>query len=161
MVLSWSVVVARLTTLLPPRSKVKPEAVNAVASSWWWSWRRPKHVERHKTSSNKLVKLLHLVGWFIWRKSGFCVCTITFQSQSTKLAFHRREWLQSWKVSQSVWLLRGGHLSPSSTEFGPELQKPRLLQFAVRTFFYISLPTHEYFTLSFPLTLVLHKCNTM
>jgi len=45
---------------------VKPEAVNAVVSSWWWVWRRPKHVERHKTSSNKLVKLLHLVGWFIW-----------------------------------------------------------------------------------------------
>jgi len=41
---------------------VKPEAVNAVVSSWWWAWTRPKHVERHKTSSNKLVKLLHLVG---------------------------------------------------------------------------------------------------
>jgi hypothetical protein len=45
---------------------VKPEAIDAVVSSWWWAWRRPKHVERHKTSSNKLVKLLHLVGWFIW-----------------------------------------------------------------------------------------------
>jgi len=52
----------RLTALLPPRSKVKPEAVNAVVSSWWWAWRRPKHVERNKTSGNKLVKLLHLVG---------------------------------------------------------------------------------------------------
>jgi len=41
---------------------VKPEAVNAVVSSWLWAWRRQKHVERHKTSSNKLVKLLHLVG---------------------------------------------------------------------------------------------------
>jgi hypothetical protein len=41
---------------------VKPEAVNAVVSSWWWAWRRPKHVERNKTSSNKIVKLLHLVG---------------------------------------------------------------------------------------------------
>jgi len=66
----WSVVVAallvvvwpRLTTLLPPSPKLKPEAVNAVLSSWWWAWRRPKHVERHKTSSNKLVKLLHPVG---------------------------------------------------------------------------------------------------
>ena len=48
----WSVVVAT----------VKPEAVNAVVSSWWWTWTRPKFVERHKTSSNKLVKLLHLVG---------------------------------------------------------------------------------------------------
>ena len=35
--------------------------VNAVVSSWWWAWKRPKHVERHKTSSNKLVKLLHPV----------------------------------------------------------------------------------------------------
>jgi hypothetical protein len=26
---------------------VKPEAVNAVVSSWRWAWRRPKHVERH------------------------------------------------------------------------------------------------------------------
>jgi len=39
----WSVVVA----VLSQRSKVKPEAVNAVASSWWWAWRRPKHVERN------------------------------------------------------------------------------------------------------------------
>jgi len=52
----------RLTTLLPPCCKVKSEAVNAVVSSWWWSWRCQKHVERHKTWSNKLVKLLHLVG---------------------------------------------------------------------------------------------------
>jgi hypothetical protein len=52
----------RLTTLLPPRSKVKPEAVSAGVSSWWWAWRCPKHVEQHKTASNKLVKLLHLVG---------------------------------------------------------------------------------------------------
>jgi hypothetical protein len=37
----------RPTTLLPLRSKVKPETVNAVVSSWWWAWRRPKHVERH------------------------------------------------------------------------------------------------------------------
>jgi hypothetical protein len=56
----------RPTTLLPPRSKVKPEAVNAVVSSWWWTWRRPKHVERNKSLSNKVVKLLHLVHWFIW-----------------------------------------------------------------------------------------------
>jgi len=52
----------RLTTLLLPHSKVKPEAVNAVVSSWRWARRRPKHVERHETSSDKLVKLLHLVG---------------------------------------------------------------------------------------------------
>ena len=38
------------------------EPANAIVTSWWWAWRRPKHVERHKTSSNKLVKLLHLVG---------------------------------------------------------------------------------------------------
>jgi hypothetical protein len=37
----------RPTTLLPPRTKVQPEAVNVVVSSWWWAWRRPKHVERH------------------------------------------------------------------------------------------------------------------
>jgi hypothetical protein len=65
LVLHWSVVVAALlvvVSLLPPHSKVKPEVVNAIASSWWWAWGRPKHVERHKTSSNKLVELLHLVG---------------------------------------------------------------------------------------------------
>jgi len=67
----WSVVVAMLLvvvwparpqpiTLLPPT--LQPEDVKAVVSSWWWAWRRPKHVKRHKTSSNKLVKLLHLVG---------------------------------------------------------------------------------------------------
>ena len=50
-----------LTTLLPPCSKVKPQSVNAVVSSWWWARRRPKHVGQSKTSSNKLVKLLHLV----------------------------------------------------------------------------------------------------
>jgi len=37
----------RPTTLQPPRSKVKKEAVNAVVSSWWWAWRRQKHVEWH------------------------------------------------------------------------------------------------------------------
>ena len=59
----WSVVVAALLVVVwPPRSKLKPEAVNAVVSSWWWAWRRPKHVERHKTSSNKFVILLHMVG---------------------------------------------------------------------------------------------------
>jgi hypothetical protein len=26
---------------------IKPEAVNAVLSSWWWAWRHPKHIERH------------------------------------------------------------------------------------------------------------------
>ena len=56
-----SVVSRGLATLLPSRSKVKPEAVNSVVSSWRWAWRRPKHVERHKTSNNKLVKLSHLV----------------------------------------------------------------------------------------------------
>jgi len=60
---TWKVVGPQPTTLLPSTLKsLKPEAVNAVVSSWWWAWRRPKHVERHKTSSNKLVKLLHLVG---------------------------------------------------------------------------------------------------
>jgi len=37
-------------------------AVNAVVSSWWWAWRRPKHAERPKTSNNKLVELLHPIG---------------------------------------------------------------------------------------------------
>ena len=26
---------------------VKPEAANAVICSWWWAWKRPKHVEPH------------------------------------------------------------------------------------------------------------------
>jgi len=42
--------------------KLRCQKVNEVVSSWWWAWRRPKHVERHKMSSNKLEKLLHLVG---------------------------------------------------------------------------------------------------
>jgi len=42
--------------------QVKAEAANADVSSWWWARKSPKHVERHKTSSNKLVKLLYLVG---------------------------------------------------------------------------------------------------
>ena len=53
-----------VTMLLPPHSKVKPEAVNAVVSSWWWAWRCLKHVEQHKKSSNKLVELLPS-GWLI------------------------------------------------------------------------------------------------
>jgi len=24
----------------------KTETINAVVSSWWWAWMRPKHVER-------------------------------------------------------------------------------------------------------------------
>ena len=47
-------------------STVNPEAVNAVVSSWWWLWKHLKHVELNKMSSDKLVKVLHLVGWFIW-----------------------------------------------------------------------------------------------
>jgi len=43
----WSVVVAAMLVVVWPVME---------------AWRRPKHVERHKTSSNKLVKLLHLVG---------------------------------------------------------------------------------------------------
>jgi hypothetical protein len=35
---------------------------SAVGRGLTTTWRRPKHVEREKTSSNKLVKLLHLVG---------------------------------------------------------------------------------------------------
>jgi len=68
LVLPWNVVVAVLLVLVYQQrcyhhaSTVKPETVNAVVSSWWWAWRRPKHVERNKTSSNKLVKLLYLVG---------------------------------------------------------------------------------------------------
>ena len=76
---------------------VKPEAVNTVVSSWWWAWRLPKHVERQKTSSNKLVKLLHLVGWFIWivwlcadlRTSNarfLCLCSLSSHS------IPRNEW---------------------------------------------------------------------
>jgi len=52
----WSVVVAVLLVVVWPvtgqqrcyhhSSTVKPEAVNAVVSSWWRVWRRPKHVER-------------------------------------------------------------------------------------------------------------------
>jgi len=26
---------------------VKPEVANAVVSSWWWTRKRPKHVEQH------------------------------------------------------------------------------------------------------------------
>jgi len=26
---------------------VKPEPANAVVCSWWWAWKRPKHVEPH------------------------------------------------------------------------------------------------------------------
>jgi hypothetical protein len=45
---------------------VKPEAVDAVVFSWWWAYKRSKHVKQHIKSSNKLVKFLHLVGQFIW-----------------------------------------------------------------------------------------------
>jgi hypothetical protein len=56
----WSVVVALLVVVRPViwpdhnqqhcyhhAPTVKPEAVNAVVSSWWWVWRHPEHVERH------------------------------------------------------------------------------------------------------------------
>jgi hypothetical protein len=53
----WSVVVAALLVVVCQTTTnnavttnaptVKPDAVNAVVSSWWWAWRRPKHVERH------------------------------------------------------------------------------------------------------------------
>jgi hypothetical protein len=37
-----------------------------LLSSWGWAWGRPKRAELYVTSSNKLQRLLHLVGWFIW-----------------------------------------------------------------------------------------------
>jgi hypothetical protein len=53
----WSVVVAALLVVVWPdhdqhrcyhhAPTLKPEAVNADVSSWWWVWRRPKRVERH------------------------------------------------------------------------------------------------------------------
>jgi hypothetical protein len=59
LVLPWNVVVAVLLVVVWPvitgqtttnnaattKFQSKPEAVNAVVSSWWWAWRRPKHVE--------------------------------------------------------------------------------------------------------------------
>jgi hypothetical protein len=40
---------------------VKPEAVNAVLSSWWWAWKRPKHVERNKKTYKTLTS-----GWLVY-----------------------------------------------------------------------------------------------
>jgi len=53
----WSMVVAALLVVVwldhdqqrcyHHAPAVKPEAANAVVSSWWWVWRCPKHVEPH------------------------------------------------------------------------------------------------------------------
>jgi len=53
--------------ILQPAMYAKPEAVGAVVCSWWWAVWRLKCVEPQITSSNKLGKLLHLVGWFYKR----------------------------------------------------------------------------------------------
>ena len=46
--------------------KVNQRLLLQLLSSWWWVWECPKHVELYLNTSNKLEKLLHLVGWFIW-----------------------------------------------------------------------------------------------
>ena len=62
-------------------------------------------------------------------------------------------------VSQSVWLLSGGKLSPGSTEFEGDLQKPRVLQCRSERF-EMSVPTRKHLTFICQLTLVLQKCHT-
>jgi hypothetical protein len=41
---------------------VSPFTVNTVNCSWWWTKHRPKHVEL--TWNNKLIYIVHLVGYF-------------------------------------------------------------------------------------------------
>jgi hypothetical protein len=45
---------------------VEPEAPSAVVCFWWWAGDAQNMLSHIRTSSNKLVELLHLVGWFIW-----------------------------------------------------------------------------------------------
>jgi len=42
---------------------VKPEAVNAVVSCWWWERRRPKHVERH--TNLEVINLWNSCIWLV------------------------------------------------------------------------------------------------
>jgi len=39
-----------------------PDTVNTVKCFWWWAKHRPKHVEL--TWNNKLIYIVHLVGYF-------------------------------------------------------------------------------------------------
>jgi len=71
----------RPTTLLPPLSKLKPEAVNAVVSSWWWAWKRPKHVEWHINVKWKTGESV-ASGWLICSKS-----YLTFHSRQQRPSY--------------------------------------------------------------------------
>jgi hypothetical protein len=51
---------------------VKPDSPSAIVCSWWWAGDTPNMLSHTKTSSNKLVKLLHLVGWIIWMVTTPC-----------------------------------------------------------------------------------------
>jgi len=80
----------RPTALLPPRSNGKTRGCYcSCCSSWWWAWGRPKHGELHINVSNKLEKLLHLVGRFIW------ICKFTPHKYLSTCACERRK--SSWR----------------------------------------------------------------
>ena len=63
-VLVWRTTTNNAAT--PNAPTVKPEAVNAVVSSWWWAWRPPKYAERHKNPQviNLWNSCIHLVDLF-------------------------------------------------------------------------------------------------
>jgi len=86
----WSMMIAVLLVVVRPvgltttnntaittLQRLNQRLLLQLLSSSGWAWGRPKHVELYITSSNKLERLLHLVGWFIWiwrAHCNFCVC---------------------------------------------------------------------------------------
>jgi len=57
------------STAVTPLQRLNQRLLLQLLSSWGWAWGHPKHVELYISSSNKLERLLHLVGWFIWIKT--------------------------------------------------------------------------------------------
>ena len=55
------------STAITTLQRLNQRLLLQLLSSWGWARGRPKQVELYITSSNELERLLHLVGWFIWK----------------------------------------------------------------------------------------------
>jgi hypothetical protein len=101
----------RPTTLLPSRSKVKPEAANAVVS-----WERPKHVERHINFQvinlwNCCIWLVSLFEYEQWRSLEMYALRLSFYLMSLTNCSIAYENLYACKSETFFWRKKMGGIT--------------------------------------------------
>ena len=102
----------RPATLLPPRSKVKPEAANAVVSSWWWAWKRPKTC--WATYKPQVINLWNCCIWLVNLFELYDYAWICQRQTKTK---HRKKWTKQQTNRTDRHIDR--HINPLNPELNP------------------------------------------